>query len=54
MMKLQIINLIPITFVRKSLSITERRYSNIEQEVLEILHGLERFHHYCFLEKGMQ
>ena len=24
------------------------RYSNIECEVLGILHGLEKFHHYCF------
>ena len=26
----------------------KQRYSNIEHEVLGILHGLERFHHYCF------
>ena len=23
-------------------------YSNIEREVLVILHGLNKFHHYCF------
>ena len=26
----------------------KQRYSNIECEVLGILHGLEKFHHYCF------
>ena len=26
----------------------ETDYSNIEREVLGILHGLEKFHHYCF------
>ena len=26
----------------------EQRYSNIEHEALGILHGLEKFHHYCF------
>ena len=26
----------------------ERRYSNIKCKVLGILHGLEKFHHYCF------
>ena len=26
----------------------EWRYSNIKCEVLGILHGLEKFHHYCF------
>ena len=38
----------PITFVSKSLTGAEQRYSNIEQEALGILHGLEKFHHYCF------
>ena len=37
-----------ITFARKSLMGTESRYSNIECEALGILHGLEKFHHYCF------
>ena len=40
--------LCPITSVSKSLMGTEYRYSNIEHEALGILHGLERFHHYCF------
>ena len=38
----------PITFASKSLTGTEWRYSNIEREALDILHGLEKFHHYCF------
>ena len=37
-----------IAFASKSLTGAEWRYSNIEQEALGILHGLERFHHYCF------
>ena len=38
----------PIAFASKSLTGAEWRYSNIKQEALGILHGLERFHHYCF------
>ena len=38
----------PITFVCQSMTSTEQRYSNIIREVLGILHGLKRFHHYCF------
>ena len=38
----------PITLVSKSLSSTERRHSNLEKEVLGILHGLQKFHHYYF------
>ena len=38
----------PITFGSKSLSNTEKRYSNIEREALDILHGLKKFHHYYF------
>ena len=40
--------LCPIAFVSKSLTGTEHRYSNIEREALGILHGLKKFHHYCF------
>ena len=40
--------LCPITFASKSLTCAEQRYSNIEHEVLGILNGLEKFHHYCF------
>ena len=42
------IMLCPIVFASKSLTGTECRYSNIEREALGILHGLEKFHHYCF------
>ena len=41
----------PIVFATKSLSSAERRYSNIEREALGILHGLEKFHHYCFVRE---
>ena len=42
------IALCPIAFANKSNTSVERRYSNIEYEVPRILHGLEKFHHYCF------
>ena len=42
------ITLHPIAFASKSLTSAEQRYSNIEHEALGILHGLEKFHHYCF------
>ena len=32
----------------KSLTSAEHRYSNIERDMLGILHGLEKNHHYCF------
>ena len=41
----------PITFASKSLTGAQWRYSNNEQEALGILHGLEKFHHYCFGER---
>ena len=37
--------LCPIALASKSLTGAEWRYSNIEQEALGILHGLEKFHH---------
>ena len=40
--------LCPIAFASKCLTGAECRYSNIELEALGILHGLEKFHHYCF------
>ena len=40
--------LCPITFASKSLTGAEQRYSNTKHEALGILHGLEKFHHYCF------
>ena len=44
----QNITLCPIAFTSKSLTGVEQRYSNIKWEALRILHGLEKFHHYCF------
>ena len=44
----QNIALHPIAFASKSLSGAEQRYSNIKWEALGILHGLEKFHYYCF------
>ena len=38
----------PIVFAGKSLTAAEHRYSNVEREALSILHGLKKFHHYCF------
>ena len=40
-----------IAFTSKSSSTMEIRHSNIEREALAILHGLEKFHHYCFARK---
>ena len=41
----------PIAFSSKSLSSTEWWYSNVEWEALGILHGLQKFHHYCFTKE---
>ena len=38
----------PIAFASKTLTGSEHRYSNIARETLAILHGLKKFHHYCF------
>ena len=38
----------PIMFGSKSLSSMEWQYSDITRETLDILHGLKKFHHYCF------
>jgi len=38
----------PVAFASKALTSAERRYSNIEREMLGIVFGLERFHHYVF------
>ena len=40
--------LCPIAFLSKSLMGAKSRYSNIEHETLGILHGLDKFYHYCF------
>ena len=38
----------PIVLASKSLTGAESRYSNLECKALGIIHGLEKFHHYCF------
>ena len=38
----------PIAFPSKGLTAAEHRYNNIDREALGILHGLKKFHHYCF------
>ena len=37
-----------IVFASSGLTSAETLYSNIENEALIILHGLEKIHHYCF------
>ena len=39
----------PIAFTSKSLKSAETHYGNIEREALGMLHGLKKFHHYCFM-----
>ena len=41
----------PIAFASKCLTGAEHRYSNMEREALGILHGLKKFHHYCFAKE---
>ena len=38
----------PIALSSKSLKSMETHYSTIERQTPGILHGLEKFHHYCF------
>ena len=38
----------PISFASKSLSDCERRYANIEREILAVVFGCERFHTYVY------
>jgi len=39
----------PIEYRSKLLTETESRYSNIEREMLAIVHGLEKFHYYRYV-----
>jgi hypothetical protein len=41
----------PVAFASKAMTDTEQRYSNIEREMLAIVFGLERFHHYVYGRK---
>ena len=38
----------PIVYVSRVLTDTEHRYSNIERELLGVVFGLKRLHHYTF------
>ena len=38
----------PIAYASKLLTSTESRYSNIEREMLGVIHGLEKFHYYVY------
>ena len=38
----------PVVYAARALTETERRYSNIERELLGIVFGLKRLHHYTF------
>jgi len=38
----------PVAFASKALTETERRYANIERELLAVVFGVERFHTYVF------
>ena len=38
----------PVVYASRALMDTEQRYSNIERELLGVVFGLERLHHYTF------
>ncbi|XP_048587408.1 uncharacterized protein K02A2.6-like [Nematostella vectensis] len=38
----------PVEYRSKLLTETEQRYSNIEREMLAVVHGLEKFHYYVY------
>ena len=38
----------PMVYASRTLTKTEKRYSNIERELLGVVFGLERLHHYTF------
>ena len=38
----------PIVYASRALTKTEKRYSNIERELLGVVFELERLHHYTF------
>ena len=43
--------LCPTAFTNKNLSSVKWQYSKIEWEVIGMLHGLEKLHHYCFAKE---
>ena len=38
----------PVAFASRALTKTESRYANIEREMLAVIYGCERFHHFLF------
>ena len=38
----------PVCYASRTLTSTERRYANIERELLAVIFGCERFHHYVY------
>ena len=38
----------PLSYASKSLTCTQRRYSQIQKEALSIVYGLKKFHHFLF------
>ena len=41
-------DLLPVAYGSKTLSDAERRYANIECELLGVVTGLEKFHTFCY------
>ena len=44
----------PVAFGSKTLTTCERRYANIERELLAIVWGAQKFHRHCDRRKGSQ
>ena len=41
-------DLLPVTYSSKTLTDAERRYANIECELLDVVAGMEKFHTFCY------
>ena len=42
----------PVAYVSKSLTPTQQRYAVIEQEMLAVVLGCQRFHQYIYIERN--